>query len=172
MIERLEAERLANAIHSLRPDWPVNSLLGFLKQREKRPLLELTVELAWVAQLPDSQTPARMDAPGPWKKALVGVGLQSAPNYREVLPTDCGICSRPFEHHSVLSKLDDHEYEPMSERGKGVGPTPEQKAALEKARIAAELSRTAAKEEPAPGRVLRDPAAVIANHQSDEREAS
>ncbi len=168
MIERLEAERLASAIHSLRPDWPLNSLLGFLKQRQNRPLLEVTIELAWVAQLPDSKTPARIDADGPWKRVLMGAGMNAAPNYRVVLPTDCAICSRPFEHHSALSRFDDHDYEPLADRKPGVGPNPEQRAAIEAARVEAEKARP----EPAPKREPRDPAEVIAEHTSTPEESA
>lgn len=170
MLTRLEGERLGAAIHALRPDWPLTSLLTFIKRNENKPLLELTIELAWVAQLPDSKTPARIDADGPWKRALIGAGLQAAPQYRAVLPTDCGICSRPFEFHSALSKLDDHEYEPLADRKHGVGPTPEQKAAIQAAAIEAQKVRP----EPAPKRPPRDPATVIAEHAStpEERETA
>lgn len=158
MIERLEAERLANAIHSLRPDWPLTSLLTFLHAKKNKPLLELTVQLAWVAQLPDSKTPARVDFDGPWRRAFLGAGVQSAPAARYPLPDDCAVCGGPR-----VGTHADHEYREPLPPESWARPTPEQRAALEAARVQAEKQLTAA-QEVEPERTKRDPAEVIAAH--------
>lgn len=168
MLTKTEAEQLAKAVNALRPDWSQASLMAVLGDERCRLRPRHDISLAFVALALDDQSrkPTRIYEHGPWWEILRPIG-QTAPNYRAVLPTDCGICSRPFEFHSALSKLDDHEYEPLADRKPGVGPTPEQKAAIKAARVEAELARTAAREEQ-PKREIRDPASVIAAHTEQE----
>ena len=66
-----EAERIANAINVLRPDWPVASLRTLLGRPEltRRPRRDVLVALAWVAAEANSATPARVLESGPWWKA-------------------------------------------------------------------------------------------------------
>lgn len=127
MLTRNEIERLASAIHGLRPDWPTPSLVTFIAKRDTRPLLDLTIELAWVAQLPDTKSPARIDEDGPWKNAV-----RSGPvNMIDHLPTidwstACHECLQPRDaHHAV-----DHSWQ----RPQPPAPMPETVRELVKAR--------------------------------------
>ena len=108
MLTRQEAERLAAAIHALRPEWPVASLLTFLGKHKDRPLLEITVELAWVAQLPESRTPARITEDGPWKRAIHGREHNTSAHIRRPADDDCSTCSRPRDTHGPVDV--DHPY--------------------------------------------------------------
>jgi hypothetical protein len=114
VLSRNEAERLAQAISCLRPEWPVASLLTFIGKRKNRPLLDLTIELAWVAQLEDTKSPARIDEAGPWKAAVRGA---EPVNTSAVLGSidfeaDCAECLKPREHlwHGGTGTIHDHEF--------------------------------------------------------------
>lgn len=161
MLTRQETERLAQAVNALRPDWPTASLVTFIWKRNERPLLDLSVELTWVAQLTDSKSPARIDQDGPWKKATIGSTGQV---YRQIGRDECIICG--FSDGWALH-TGDHDFENPLMRRKSALPTPEQKAALEAARIEAEKKLTAAREAE-PSREVRDPAEVIASHLTEE----
>lgn len=112
MIERHEAERLAAAINNLRPDWPIPSLLTFIHKRQHRPLLDLTIHLAWVAQLPETSTPARADQDGPWQHATTprpGTTSASA-HITTAADTDCAICGQGEPAHAHVTTYGDHPY--------------------------------------------------------------
>jgi hypothetical protein len=111
MIERHEAERLAAAIHQLRPDWPQPSLETFIWNNRYMPLLDVTVELAWVAQLPETQTPARIHMDGPWRNVTRPAGTQSASAHiPHASPDDCAHCGQPEPAHHHVATYGDHTY--------------------------------------------------------------
>lgn len=115
MLTREEIERLAAAISALRPDWPMKSLETFIHQRGHRPLLDLSVELVWVAQLgPErAQTPALIDQQGPWKGATLRG--RSATDLLPVIDFDtaCTKCLKPLEHpwHGGSGSVNDCVFE-------------------------------------------------------------
>jgi hypothetical protein len=114
VLSRNEIERLASAIHGLRPDWPVASLVEFISRRDTRPLLDLTVELCWVAQLPDTKTPGRIDEDGPWKSAVRSARPASMTSLLEPVDfgTACTVCLKPREHlwHGGTGTVSDHDF--------------------------------------------------------------
>ncbi len=62
-----DIERLALAIHALRPDWAASSLRSFItNQLGDRPTYDATIALTVVALDSDSRTPARVLEQGPW----------------------------------------------------------------------------------------------------------
>jgi hypothetical protein len=64
---KTEAERLAAAIHELRPDWPVASLVTYLAgTHAHRAYRDIAVALAYVATDPATRTPKRIEGAGPW----------------------------------------------------------------------------------------------------------
>ncbi len=74
MITRTEAERVAAAIHCLRPDWPIASLITFIRERAADwALTDLASALAWVAVdqdidgTPRTVNPGRVLHHGPWR---------------------------------------------------------------------------------------------------------
>lgn len=100
MLTRNEIERLALAIHGLRPDWPTASLFTFITKRDTRPLLDLTIELAWVAQLPDTKSPARIDEDGPWKNAVRSGPANTTTMLEHIdWSTACHECNQPRDNH-------------------------------------------------------------------------
>ena len=69
-MEKREAEAVAAAIHCLRPDWPVKSLMTFIGQKlANRPYSDVAVALTVVACDPKSRTPTRVLESGPWWEA-------------------------------------------------------------------------------------------------------
>lgn len=165
MLTRQEGERLAQAINALRPDWPVRSLLTFIERRCTRPLLDLSLELMYVALDPDTKSPARIDGDGPWKRLQHTAKPGQA--YRAPSSDDCAICHRPAGLHSPLAS-DPHEWEAPNARGRGVKSTPEQRAAREEAAQAALLVATGAREAAEEKKHVRDMADVLASHTTEE----
>jgi len=91
-----ELQRLAAMANSLRPEWPVRSLLTLLAKHAARPYRDLAVALAWVATDPRTKTPARLAEAGPWWTATsmaegVGPG-QSSPMCPEHPEQHAGHC--------------------------------------------------------------------------------
>ena len=67
-----EAERIAQAINVLRPDWPVRSLITLMgrEQLRHRPRRDVLVAFAWVAAETNTSNPGRVLEAGPWWKAV------------------------------------------------------------------------------------------------------
>jgi hypothetical protein len=74
-------ERIAQAIHALRPQWPIASLETFLRDPKlaNRPTRDVAIALTWIAVDPDTRTPARVHEDGPWWRAAV---VDEAQTYR------------------------------------------------------------------------------------------
>lgn len=106
MISRTEAERLAAACHALRADWPTASLMTFIGNRHERPLLDLTLELIFVAQT-GGQTPGLIEQDGPWKQLARSAAGTSQARYPDP-GEDCATCSQPADK----CRHDDHDYTP------------------------------------------------------------
>jgi len=68
MIDKTTAERIAQATHAYRPEWPIPSLMTFLARPEvrERPSRDVALALAYVAHDPQTVTPARVLEAGPW----------------------------------------------------------------------------------------------------------
>jgi hypothetical protein len=87
-----EMDRIADAMHRLRPDWPVKSIRALLAKPElaSRARRDVTVALAWVACESDSHTPARVLENGPWWRAA---GVEGSVTKRHPRPEDaCRTC--------------------------------------------------------------------------------
>jgi hypothetical protein len=114
MLTREEGERMAEAIHRLRPDWPVASLFTFIGQRMTRPYRDLLLELAFVAVDPKTDTPARIDQDGPWKQ----LSRVNGPTDHSLRPIDfetaCAECLNPPAHpwHGDSGRVHDHPFVP------------------------------------------------------------
>ncbi|MDK9341370.1 hypothetical protein [Propionibacterium freudenreichii] len=65
-----EIDRLATAIHALRPDWPMTALRTFISVNlTGYAYQDAAVAMAHVACDPATKTPARVLASGPWWQA-------------------------------------------------------------------------------------------------------
>lgn len=65
-------DRIAAAIHLLRPDWPKTSIATLIERDpalSNRGFQDLAVALTYVATDPKSSTPARVKENGPWWRA-------------------------------------------------------------------------------------------------------
>jgi hypothetical protein len=100
-----EAQRIAAAVHSLRPDWPLASLLTLLQrpQLAKSARRDVAVALTWVACESETQTPARVLESGPWWTA---VGAEGVPFTRDNWLDRCSTCNRT---ESACRGAADHE---------------------------------------------------------------
>ena len=79
-MNRHEAEQVAAAINLIRGDWPTKQITTILgRSHQHRPARDALIALAWVAYDPDTQTPARIDAEGPWWAAARTAGMPDAP---------------------------------------------------------------------------------------------
>lgn len=108
-MNQIQIERIAAALHALRPDWPVQSLVKFIGDRRNQPMTDLLVQLVMVAVDPETKTPARIDQDGPWKRVLqIAPPERTAPHVPRSSADDCGICSK---QRSVCALDGSHEYE-------------------------------------------------------------
>ncbi|MGH3382365.1 MAG: hypothetical protein ACRDP6_47315 [Actinoallomurus sp.] len=70
MASTTELARLAAAVNLLRPDWPTASVQGYLvNTHADKPYADLAVALVACAVADDTETPKRVELPGPWWKA-------------------------------------------------------------------------------------------------------
>lgn len=86
MHDPIKQQRLAGAIHLIRPDWPAKSILTQIRKQDYRPLADLAVALMAVAVAanPASRTPARVTEHGPWwQAAQVANGTDRRPTERD-----------------------------------------------------------------------------------------
>ena len=105
-----EIERIASAMHALRPDWPAASLRTLIaKKLGDRPRRDVTVALAWVACESGTATPARVLEAGPWWKAA---GVEGTAQTRDPYDANrfCHVCGK--SSHPGPS---DHEFETVVE---------------------------------------------------------
>lgn len=71
-MDKHEIDRLAAAVHALRPDWPLRSVVTFVaREIGTYAYQDAAVMLAWVATDPDTKTPRRVMENGPWRHAIV-----------------------------------------------------------------------------------------------------
>lgn len=121
-----ERDRIAAAIHQLRPDWPASSLRTLLDRPtlKDRPRRDVAVALTWVACESKSQTPARVLEAGPWWQAASTEGTDAggAVTTGRLDPTGtCDTCSQPEHRHGPMSG---HEFVSVVEAARSRGATP------------------------------------------------
>lgn len=163
-----EAQKIANAINALRPDWSINGLMSVLgdSRNINRPTTDMTLAFVALALDPKSRKPTRIYEHGPWWE-LLAPRVGSAVSYRTIGDDDCAICSRPANAHPLLT--DDHTWEPQHARNESHKPTPEQRAALDKAAAEARKLATAERE----AKTKREAAPVdqvLARHSTEATE--
>ena len=101
MIDKAEAERIAEAVHDLRPEWPAKSVLTIIANSpdlRSRAYRDLAVAFAYVACDETSLTPARVREQGPWwqhtnaQKATVSAVTTRCPDHPERAAWKCPEC--------------------------------------------------------------------------------
>lgn len=99
MATQTEIERLAAAMHQLRPTWRVDSLVTFLtKHHSERAFSDLAVAAVIVTLDPKTQTPQLLNQHGPWwSAAYVGSGQGTEP----VGPGNEPRCEKPGHEHEL-----------------------------------------------------------------------
>ena len=101
MIDKADAERIAQAVHDLRPEWPAQSVLTLIGNSDDlrtRAYRDLAVALTFVACDPASLTPGRVREAGPWwahtnaQRATVSAVTNRCPEHPSERLWDCGPC--------------------------------------------------------------------------------
>ena len=101
MIDKADAERIAQAIHDLRPEWPAQSVLTLIGNHDDlrtRAYRDLAVALTFVACDPASLTPGRVREQGPWwqhttaQKATVSAVTTRCPEHPQHAAWNCPDC--------------------------------------------------------------------------------
>lgn len=104
-MDRNEAERIAAAMHDLRPDWVPKSLTTMLlKHHAHRPFRDVALAAAYIATTPEVETPGALQQPGPWwgqpipeppkRAAVVGTRCPDHPTHLMPCPV-CRVQTRP-----------------------------------------------------------------------------
>jgi hypothetical protein len=106
-----EAQRIAAAMHVLRPDWPTASILTMIRKNLiDRPRRDVTVALSWIACEANSHTPARVLESGPWWIAVGVDGTTTNRPGKVDKANRCGICSESRERCGRIW-AGDHDFE-------------------------------------------------------------
>lgn len=83
MIDKADAEKLAEGINMLRPDWPTKQILGVIGQHARRPIRDIALALVWLAYDLETKSPGRLAESGPWwRAASAGYAQDNAPATR------------------------------------------------------------------------------------------
>lgn len=113
----LEADRLATAVHALRPDWPrtsVRTVIGH--DLLERPYAEAAAALLLVALDPETKTPRRVLLPGHWW--MTPYAAVGPPRPRYTAADLCSICGHPEPDCQARAKhpADGHRFAPSTRR--------------------------------------------------------
>ena len=144
MLTKLQAERIANAIQLLQPNWTIPQLMGVMADPriKNRPPADIASCLAFLATDGETKQPTRAFEPGIWWATATTRAQEAGPTYRYASPRDCGVCSKPEADCQC------GDYSPVYVRH-DQRATPEQIAAVKRAAIenAKPLPRTDTQEE-------------------------
>ena len=112
-----ETQRIAAAIHQLRPDWPLSSLRTFIANKlSDRPRRDVALALTWVACDSETRTPARVLEQGPWWSAVTTDSTPMRPKWDELCHT-CGYSEKGCNYLRQNTEPEDqHDFMPNSVR--------------------------------------------------------
>jgi hypothetical protein len=119
-----EAERIADALTHLRPDWPVKQLRTLLADPRiaGRPRRDVVVALAWVASEPGTASPYRVLEAGPWWRAATVLG--DSVTVEHLAPGEsCRACGKP-QQRCQANPYAEHDFEPDFRRPRDVDIAP------------------------------------------------
>ena len=108
-------DRLACAVHALRPDWAATSLRTFIAVNlAGKATLDASLALVWVALDPATRTPARVLESGPWWRASNPEPQMLTPTPPSAGADSCRICQRDPASCRRAAEVagDPHEYQP------------------------------------------------------------
>lgn len=110
MLTKLQAERIANAIQLLQPNWTIPQLMGVMADPriKNRPPADIASCLAFLATDGETKQPTRAFEPGIWWSTASVRAEHQGPTYRYADPRDCGTCNKP----EAECLKDGHDYTP------------------------------------------------------------
>jgi len=87
-MNRPEAEQIAAAVSIIRPDWLQTSLVKMLEKHQHRPARDVALALIWCAYDPATDSPGRINQPGPWWDVARLAGAESSRQPERYLPPE------------------------------------------------------------------------------------
>lgn len=102
-----EAQQVATAITMIRPDWPYASLMTLLGRHKHRTARDVMLALTWIAYDPETKTPGRIDADGPWWATSRLAGVEpTLPPYYDRKPIERDPDARPADPEEIQAMKD------------------------------------------------------------------
>jgi hypothetical protein len=127
-MNQAEMDRLALAVHALRPEWRADSLRTWITHNlAGRAVLDASLALVWVALDQESRTPERVLSNGPWWAAgNPRPAGSSAPQPPHITSADtCRVCRKTRTGHDHLAELTEDQH-PFTASAQADKPSPEQ----------------------------------------------
>lgn len=91
-----ETDRIAGAMHLLRPDWPTQQIRTLIRDKlADRPRRDVAVALAWIACESGTSNPYRVLETGPWWTAAAVDGQTTGRREPFDATRFCGTCNKP-----------------------------------------------------------------------------
>lgn len=173
-----DISRIAEIVNLIRPAWSTGLITTVLRDDRmiRRPHTDALIAMTVLALDPTTTRPGRVHERGAWWSAVetVSGGTGTSQTARKPQQTDCAVCALPqhvCEGMPVNDEDESHRYEPRHEldrrvtSGQSARPTPEQRAAIDKAN-AESLAQVTAAKEAAEEREVSSVDEVLARHQS------
>lgn len=114
-----ETDRIAGAMHLLRPDWPAQQIRTLIRDKlADRPRRDVAVALAWVACESGTSNPYRVLETGPWWTAAAVDGQTTGRREPFDATRFCGTCNKPDDirhpnDHSFTSVIAERRATPV-----------------------------------------------------------
>lgn len=100
-----EAEKIAKAVHILRPDWPAKQILDLIGEHYRDNVArDIAVALMVVASDPESRSPSRLLESGEWWR----IALYQEPDPTRAAKTRPGSAPRQPKLHEAHTQCPDH----------------------------------------------------------------
>ena len=94
-VNRPEAEQVAAAVAMIRPDWLQSSLVRMLEKHQHRPARDVMLALVWCAYDPATDSPGRINQPGPWWDVARLAGAESSRQPERYTPPTQVVAASP-----------------------------------------------------------------------------
>lgn len=176
-----DISRIAEIVNLIRPAWSTGLITTVLRDDRmiRRPHTDALIAMTVLALDPTTTRPGRVHERGAWWSAVetVSGGTGTSQTARTPQQTDCSVCALPQHVCEGIDKGSrSHRYEPRHEldrrvtSGRSARPTPEQRAAIDKANAESLAQVTAAKEAAEKKREIASVDDVLARHVSTTEE--
>ena len=105
-MNRPEAEQVAAAVAMIRHDWLQSSLLTFLtRYHMARPARDVMLALVWCAYDPATDSPGRINQPGPWWDVARLAGAESSRQPERYTPPTHVVAASPERIRQIREQI-------------------------------------------------------------------